>query len=982
MSDIETQKEKNQQSIDALAQGLEKVKSQITEKELSDSKKDYYKKTIEQMLTKLSEHDHHFENFKNKLQEDKNLTPELIDEIKKTVIEINIEQLEQSEIKKIEESVALLKRIDSDLWHLQDQVKGQLWTEKLIEQQKKETFETIKTKLKEHWYSAWAADGVYEFLMDKYIHKKESGWRQKLIYGSIGMLMIGALLPGKIEDIIKSIESWAVKKVKDLFDPAKAQENLAAAKNNVESIVSPEQIEYQKQKILAKVKETFEKGLGRKLDTQKFKAVFEERYKKNDIEAYIKDKQEAFYDGRNVNWLEIAIDVFISPIKSGFSLLSIMQKHGLITPSEIVIQGTKQTGSMLLNNSIEFWVGAMGLAGKTMGMLMGTVSLEQVRDYAKDHFQSLDGTEKALLFGMMYRHGGIFQKIATGMVAGVGHLTSFAFTQGSESMSKLNAFKSGFMNDFDGQLKLLKELEWVIWGIKLKDADDMRTSLKKLYSHQLIYQYCHEAKDVNELKSLVKKANNPELNTFFSEIFVKIDSKNQWNFNKIVAAIGTKIDGQTTEIAWDIGNIFDQKKNFLDRFHPIPEFSAMKHQLALGEHIKNMWHVQKELLQKNEIFHFFKKYFHKVELGKLWMKQVDMIWDMRLYLKDVTEAKDFFNNMRTLVSKSPEIATTLLKQFPVILVGGEVLSAINSPDHKDHSVISEVLKGLGALTPLVGPLMLLSEGLEIWSDKLLDLKKAWLWAWLLTVDGYFAIDAVRAAKMVSKSGWGALWKYMANPVIESAQFVKSVTIDGAATLFKMTKDGLQVAKTEGLAAFAAESLNFFKGSTKVLWVYALIAGMGYVAYKQRVESQGNDEQRELFAELEKDSSGFETKVKKEWKSATSEQKSQLIKVALMQRWGVTNAESFDIEYADGKIKCKLHTLINKTVLLQQKIEILEAIKNLDGVVPQFDLRISRKGSAEIIDTLKEQYGQDKNTIHSLISQAGYSDQDITTYFSI
>lgn len=974
MSDIETQKEKNQQSIDALAQGLEKVKSQITEKELSDSKKDYYKKTIETMLTKLSEHDHHFKNFKNKLQEDKNLTPELIDEIKKTVIEINIEQLEQSEIKKIEESVTLLKRIDSDLWHLQDQVKGQLWTEKLIEQQKKETFETIKTKLKEHWYSAWAADGVYEFLMDKYIYKKESGWRQKLIYGSIGMLMIGTLLPGKIEDIIKSIESWAVKKVKDLFDPTKAQENLAAAKNTIESVVSPEQIEHQKQKILTKVKETFEKGLGRKLDTQKFKVVFEERYGKNNVEAYIKDKISAYSDGRNVNLLEIAIDGLISPIKSGFSLLSIMQKNGLITPSEIVIQGTKQTGSMLLNNSIEFWVGAMGLAGKTMGMLMGTVSLEQVRDYAKDHFQSLDGTEKALLFGMMYRHGGIFQKIATGMVAGVGHLTSFAFTQGSESVSKLNAFKSGFMNDFDGQLKLLEELEWVTWGIGF--SKEIKEWMEGLFDHQMLYQYCHQAKSTEELKRLVESSGRQWIKDLFKNVSGEKD------FKKCVFKLGNAINSNADKLANNITGMWETCEKFLQTFHLAPEFSVMKHEIALAEQIRHIGHVQKELLQKNEIFHFFRKYLHKVELGKLWIHQVDMIWDMRLHLKSVTEAKDFFNNIRTIVSKSPEVATTLLKQFPVILVGGEVLSAINSSDHKDHSVISEVLKGLGALTPVVGPLMLLSEGLEIWSDKPLDLTKAWLGAWLLTVDGYFAIDAVRAAKMVSKSGWGALWKYMANPVIESAQFVKSVTIDGTATLFKMTKDGLQVAKTEGLAAFAAESLNFFKGSTKVLWVYGLIAGMGYVAYKQRVESQGNDEQRKLFAELEKDSSGFETKVKKEWKSATSEQKSQLIKVALMQRWGVTNSESFDIEYTDGKIKCNLHTLVNKTVLLHQKTEILEAIKNLDGVVPQFDLRISRKGSAEIVDTLKEQYGEDKNTLHNLISQAGYSDQDIETYFSI
>ena len=41
-----------------------------------------------------------------------------------------------------------------------------------LEEAKKKSFETLKKKLEDHWWSSWLAQPIYDYLIEKHINKK------------------------------------------------------------------------------------------------------------------------------------------------------------------------------------------------------------------------------------------------------------------------------------------------------------------------------------------------------------------------------------------------------------------------------------------------------------------------------------------------------------------------------------------------------------------------------------------------------------------------------------------------------------------------------------------------------------------------------------------------------------------------------------------------------------------------------------------
>lgn len=132
---------------------------------------------------------------------------------------------------------------------------------------------------------------------------------------------------------------------------------------------------------------------------------------------------------------------------------------------------------------------------------------------------------------------------------------------------------------------------------------------------------------------------------------------------------------------------------------------------------------QGKLLQDTEMFHQSRNFFRKFTKGNLLAGMVETADQAKFYIKDVKTAKEFFDNVRTLGKYSPELVKTVFKGLPMIMIGKEVADKLADPNSQD-GVFSTLVSGLMYMTPIVGPIKLIQEGLTVKDGQFSSLSSA------------------------------------------------------------------------------------------------------------------------------------------------------------------------------------------------------------------------------------------------------------------
>ncbi len=239
--------------------------------------------------------------------------------------------------------------------------------------------------------------------------------------------------------------------------------------------------------------------------------------------------------------------------------------------------------------------------------------------------------------------------------------------------------------------------------------------------------------------------------------------------------------------------------------------------------MKDYTKLQGKLLQDTEMLHTTKNFFRKFTKGQQLASLVEYADQTKFYIKDVKTAKEFFDNVRTIGKHSPEILKTIFKGLPMIMIGKEVAEKLADPNTNDPRYAT-MLSGLMYMTPIVGPIKLIQEGLTIKDGQFSSLGSAGIGVGLVTLDGFFfaknVLQAAKGAKMKAFS------KFMFSPIVDSFEFVRSM-FAGTFSAVKMVKNGVQVLKAGEYATFGAEALKFAKGTGVKIAGFAILAYLGY-----------------------------------------------------------------------------------------------------------------------------------------------------------
>jgi hypothetical protein len=99
------------------------------------------------------------------------------------------------------------------------------------------------------------------------------------------------------------------------------------------------------------------------------------------------------------------------------------------------------------------------------------------------------------------------------------------------------------------------------------------------------------------------------------------------------------------------------------------------------------------------------------------------------------------------------------------MVGKGVLDEMAA--HPEDSKVKSIMKGIGYITPFIGSIMLINEGVTIVDGKFKDLTTAGIG---LGIFGYDIYSFVKAARLGGKE----VGKFLISPLRDSATFIRSI----------------------------------------------------------------------------------------------------------------------------------------------------------------------------------------------------------------
>jgi hypothetical protein len=477
---------------------------------------------------------------------------------------------------------------------------------------------------------------------------------------------------------------------------------------------------------------------------------------------------------------------------------------------------------------------------------------------------------------------------------------------------------------FPKELQVFKQLEdslthtSVFWEIKTTSGasvlDDMVSTMKKNMS---VFDIVRNGDSFLSIESALK-------NQWFDDVLTDLKNSVHWgkDLAKVKTVTGNIIETNMNKSLFLAEDSFSTWRKFFGNKVKLP-WSKFPYEVELIQKMRDFSKLQGKMLQSDAMFNDVRNLFRNFKKGKLLAGMVEYSDDIKFTLSNVDDAKHFFDNVRTIWRRSPEILKTLFKGFPLIMMWREIMDKISDPNN-DEPAIHSIRDGFMYLTPLVGPIKLISDGLTIKDGNFVSLSSAWVGLGLFTIDGYFALKSIPKKEFL---------KFMTMPIRDSVSFVKSIAKWSYLSL-KMLADGVRIIRAGKTAELWIESLRLLKSSWLKIASVALLCYLGYEIFTDLFDNASEEERQQLAEIAKMDTNALQAKIQKEWPSMTDEQKSTLIKLATVQRMWLTDITKVDTQKQWNTIAIRFWTLVNYHTMkeveqdLQTSLWQLEATKDI------------------------------------------------------
>lgn len=877
-------------------------------------------------------------------------------------LEKKINQMHDIDKNKLSSVQNIMREHSSDLASLKADV---LDPQKKIDEFKKKTFDSLKQDLEKHWRTAWLAGPIYNYLIEKYIDKKPISPVKDWIAKYIGIPLVGLFVPSGVTKLLEKMENLSLDDVSGLTTTAEQVANTVAS-------LSVEKRKELAQNIGLKTRAWFEKLVWHPIDAQKFNAVMINWIDKWKWDLHLANQEvQDFTKTGTGNPLDIVSHYLIIWPKASFDLITQLADQKIISWDNMAMESVERSGKLLFRIGLS----SFGLFSRYFDCVFGELSADDLTEYVKTNVSGLSLESRAAIWGLVYRHGGIFWKLA----GKVGELTwnlASGLLSGkiSGDVTKFSAYWNvGVGWQIEKEIKVIQELEKHLVDTNMFNQKNFTSSwtvlqdlLSTLKHNTQLFALAQEAKDSADLLSKLKANNITHLGAESVDDFVRrFDS-----FAKLKTALGVVIDRNMQTQIYGATSSFGKMRQFFSKHIPSMSWSKYPIENEFLDVVKSYTTTQGKLLRNENILQKARNFIRKFEHGKNLANVVEHGEKVKFHLKNVAEAKDFFDNVAYLSKSSPEVLRTLFKGFPLIMVGKDVLESVFSddPKKKDQSLVMTIGKAIGYVTPIVGPLILVHDSLTFNNWEATDIAWTGIWAGMLAYDTFCAVKASYV------KGW--LLKYMTSPVRDSISFAKSIG-QGIYTTLKMGKDFATVARVEWFGALWREGLSYLRKIWVKSAILVILVLAWYFTWKEFFDGM-SDEEKKMFAWLQNKSPEDREKwITEQWKTMPDDQKALFLKVATAQRLGFESLDLVDVVKENNIYTVKVKQLVASTQLSQTKFELQQAVDHAEWVVNKTIVQYKLDGGA--LETRLEQMSKDgtsKDQIKAYLLELWYEPQDV------
>jgi hypothetical protein len=305
-----------------------------------------------------------------------------------------------------------------------------------LEEAKIQTFDRLKKKLEEHRWSAWLAQPVYDYLMEKHINKKPVSKFKDWLMGAVWLTIVGWFVGKDLKKLIENIDTLSVE---DLIGSLGGE--VEKVKNTLADL-SPERFEIEKKRFEDIMFPFFEKQLWRPLDRAKFTSVCNSWFDKWKSKISLWEKVATFNEALAWNG---EFDLFgetvwllVAPPRAVLDFVVDMKQAWLISWNDIIIDWVLLPSWKAV---LKLGIWSVWLFANTMKTIFTSMSAEELSEYVKEHSDRLDVDSKLALWWLLYRRWWWFWNLAGHVWTLFGEWLSTLFMQRTWSdVGKISAY--------------------------------------------------------------------------------------------------------------------------------------------------------------------------------------------------------------------------------------------------------------------------------------------------------------------------------------------------------------------------------------------------------------------------------------------------------------------------------------------------------------------------------------------------------------
>ncbi len=872
------------------------------------------------------------DNILNKLKNNEKINIDNIVFLEKILEKLKNKQLEQSELKKIQESINHIRSVKWNLkklaWNIWSNT--EVWWEIKEAKKKIEKYKHRINKLAED--HPIRAKVIINMLPDKlkflFAEKSElpktppnNFWEKiKYIINKLTTRLSSVVVP-----IFAALFTFiAPKEIKSLFSDMK--EDLWKIDDSVLNHFwwnfseVTKKLTKKEEKEVSKIESRFIVNIPKQVKKISWKTMTEEQakyvVKKLDLKNYFKNNIHQIKEVTNsVEWKDFSPDANYAkafgaliglPFKLFFRLTSILHKEWFINITDIWVYFLKKTCHIFLWSFYVLWTWIEVISWKT--------STDKLVEKVKRMLNEEPETWKKILSIMLYRHWWLIFSFLWEIS---NYIWKAAIYWLSWETKLLESLSSSFKWNIDEYLRVLDKLKWIMpedlnlqwiqnFKVIINKLEEANNSIKILSSNpningkKFIELY---KKDYGYIPSFVWTNNN------LLEAFEKLDST--WlraNIASEISGIWNSLDREKSKIkavTWKLFLWINSESAILD---------------DISKHIQSTTKSLAEIVRNDDLWSKFKSQLFKLGLMKN-VLSIDNLYDKWIYrFQNVENFKDFILNLKILAKQSPELVRFLFDKFPIFVVWWLSIS--------EDKNIKDIAKDLIYLIPFFWSWYMLVNSMNVKNP---NLEQAWISSVLLWTETWYALFQVY--KNWIKEWWKNIVKFITKPFVDVAE-IFSFFIKSRMTIIKIKSDfnKLLIAWKLNKYEFKKVLREFPKISSKKWLVITLLVLWSYYW----INKLFSDEIGEFAKECKKwekiDTACLDKKIKDNRWKLSDDEKAEII--ALSYWIKANNPKWIEWEYKDWTYKIILNkeywTIPNKSTLEKRIAYIKDILRKYDN----------------------------------------------------